>query len=88
MNTEVDTEKKMNHLRWRCTRRSMAEADFLLGSFVERLYQDLNPEQAAAFEQLVEMQDHDLWALVSGRRECASPMQAEIVEMMRGLKVK
>lgn len=84
----MDAEKKMNYMRWRCTRRSMAEADFLLGGFVEKFYSALTPEQATAFEQLVEMEDLDLWALVSGRRECVDPLQAEMVVMLRSLKVK
>ncbi|WP_153108881.1 succinate dehydrogenase assembly factor 2 [Propionivibrio limicola] len=83
----MDTEKKLGRLRWKCTRRSMAEADYLLGSFLDKYYVGLNPAQTAAFEQLVEMEDLDLWALVSGRRECVNPVQAEVVSMLRNLKV-
>lgn len=80
-------DQKLAKLRWQCTRRSMAEADFLLGSFLDRYYDKLNGEQAVAFEALVAMEDLDLWALVSGRRPCADAVQTEIIEMLRTLKI-
>ncbi len=78
----------LNRLRWRCTHRAMREMDVLLGGFLERSYPGLNPEQAAAFVALAEMEDTELWPLVVGRRMCSDPVQAELVAMMRNIGVR
>ncbi len=77
-----------NRLRWRCARRALLEMDVLLGNFLENRYSSLNPEQAAAFEALVDMQDQDIWALVTGKRVCESHVQADIIAMMKNVRVK
>lgn len=83
----MDADRKMSRLRWQCARRSKAESDYLLGGFLDKYYPDLNPAQAEAFEKLVEMEDLDLWALISGRHACSDGVQAEVVAMLRSLKV-
>lgn len=88
MAEELDRVGELNRLRWRCTRRSLLEMDILLGGFLETRFPDLSPEHAAAFMALAEMQDHDLWPLITGRRECADPFQAEVVAMLRDTRVK
>ncbi len=83
-----DRVAEMNRLRWRCTRRSLLEMDILLGGFFDTHYSALTPEQAAAFSVLAEMQDHDLWPLITGRRDCPDALQAQVIAMMRNVRVK
>lgn len=83
---EKSAEEK--RLRWSCSHRAMLEMDVLLGNFLERKYAKLNPEQAAAFVALVDMQDIDLWPLVAGRSPCQNAVQAEVIEMLRDISVK
>ena len=78
----------LNRLRWRCTRRAMLEMDILLGSFLDKHYSSLNPEQAAVFVALADMEDLELWPLLTGKRECENSLQAEVVTMLRNIKVK
>ena len=61
----MEKNEEYNRLRWICNRRSLAEMDYLLGNFLESRYLTLNEEHAAAFRALAEMQDQDLWALVT-----------------------
>ena len=45
-------------------------------------------EMAAAFVALAEMEDHDLWPLIVGKRPCADPVQSEVVAMLRNVRKK
>ena len=49
---------------------------------------DPTPEQAAAFVVLADMEDLELWPLITGKRECANSLQAEVVSMLRNVRVK
>ena len=83
----MDEAEQLNRLRWRCTRRAMLEMDILLGGFLEKRYASLNPEQAAAFVVLADMEDLELWPLITGKRECENPLQAQVVAMLRDVRV-
>ncbi|MBL8413634.1 MAG: succinate dehydrogenase assembly factor 2 [Propionivibrio sp.] len=84
----MEAGAELNRLRWRCTRRAMLEMDILLGSFLDKHYAGLTPEQAAVFVALADMEDLELWPLITGKRECENSVQAEVVTMLRNVKVK
>ena len=84
----MDAGEELNRLRWRCTRRAMLEMDILLGGFLDRSYADLTPEQARAFSTLADMEDLELWPLITGKREPADPVQAQVITMLRDVRVK
>lgn len=84
----MDANEQLNRLRWKCTRRALLEMDLLLGQFLDKHYADLSPDQAAAFIELVDMEDHALWPLITGKKECANSLQADVVAMLRDVRVK
>jgi succinate dehydrogenase flavin-adding protein (antitoxin of CptAB toxin-antitoxin module) len=84
----MEASEALNRLRWRCTRRAMLETDLLLGGFLEQTFPSLTPEQAAAFVVLADMEDLELWPLVNGSQECDDASQAEVVAMLRTVRVK
>jgi len=84
----MEASEQLNRLRWRCTRRAMLEMDILLGGFLEKRYASLTPEQAEVFVVLADMEDLELWPLITGKRECANPVQAEVVAMLRDVRIK
>ena len=84
----MEASAELNRLRWRCTHRALLEMDLLLGGFLEKHFSSLTPEQAAAFVQLADMEDLELWPLITGRRECADSVQAEVVTMLRNVRIK
>ena len=87
--TEMSTAAgELNRLRWRCSHRALREMDLLLGDFFDAYYSSLTAPQAAAFAQLAEMEDLDLWPLITGKRECADAVQAEVVRMLRDVRLK
>ena len=84
----MDEAEQLNRLRWRCTRRAMLEMDILLGGFLEKRYASLTLEQKAAFVVLADLEDLELWPLITGKRECENPQQAEVVAMLRDVRIK
>jgi len=82
------TVAEMNRLRWRCTRRALLEMDLLLGNFLEKHFSNLTSAQAAAFVELADMEDIDLWPLVTGKRECKDSTQAEVLALLRNVRIK
>ncbi|MCX7162913.1 MAG: succinate dehydrogenase assembly factor 2 [Betaproteobacteria bacterium] len=63
---EEDRKARINRLKWHC-RRSLLELDLAFDRFWQRHEDDLDVQGEAALERLLELQDHDLWALVIGR---------------------
>ncbi|SBT06139.1 conserved hypothetical protein [Candidatus Accumulibacter aalborgensis] len=84
----MEDREKLNRLRWRCTRRAMLEMDLLLGEFLDRIFPTLTPGQADAFVTLADMEDLELWPLVTGSRECSDLVQAEVLALLRDVRVK
>ena len=66
----------------------MLEMDLLLGEFLDRIYPTLGPAQADAFVVLADMEDLELWPLINGSSECADSVQAEVVALLRNVRVK
>jgi len=69
---EEDRKARINRLKWHC-RRSLLELDLVFDRFWVRHEGDLDAQGEAALERLLELQDHDLWALVIGREVTEDP---------------
>ena len=72
---------EINRLRWRC-RRGMLELDAWLGGFVDTVYPRLAPDEQAAFGRLVECEDMDLFAWLSGQTPAPAEFAA-VIEKIR-----
>lgn len=77
-----DQGRQQQRLRWHC-RRALLELDLVFQRFWLKAGDGLGDEDAAALERLLEMEDHDLWELVSGRRETDDPQLKGIVAQLR-----
>ena len=75
--------KDYERLRWRCIRRALLEVDLALTRFLDQGFAGLDDEEQQAFAELADMEDHDLWHLISGQAECDDPRLAPIVAMLR-----
>lgn len=80
----MDEERKarINRLKWHC-RRALLELDLVFDRFWDSQGDDLDAQGEAALERLLELEDHDLWALVSGRVATSDPQQAAMIERLR-----
>lgn len=75
--------KDYERLRWRCIRRALLELDITLTRFLDDGFDKLSDEEQQAFVELADMEDHDLWYLISGKTECDDPRLAPIVALLR-----
>ena len=76
----------LNRLRWRC-RRGMLELDAWLGGFLDAGLQGLDQGEQAVFGRLLEQEDMDLYAWLSGQ----TPAPAEfrpVIEKIRKVTPK
>jgi antitoxin CptB len=79
---EDDRGARLRRLRWHC-RRALLELDLMFQRFWSRIGDDVDADTEAALERLVAMEDHDLWDLVSGRRETDDPQLAGVIGRLR-----
>jgi succinate dehydrogenase flavin-adding protein (antitoxin of CptAB toxin-antitoxin module) len=74
---------RLQKLRWHC-RRALLELDIVFQRYWQEVGDDVGEEEQTALERLLEMEDHDLWQLVSGRAEADDPqLQAMLVTLRR-----
>ena len=71
----------LHRLKWKC-RRGLLELDLVLQDFIER---DLEQNDAISLNELLDLQDIDLWAIVSGRSEEFDPKFQSIVARLRAV---
>lgn len=64
LNAENIKDAELRRLAWRC-RRGMLELDIVLQRFIAQHFDGLTLAQLKAFDDLLELPDNDLWALVS-----------------------
>lgn len=75
--------KDYERLRWRCIRRALLELDITLTRFLDNGFEKLNEAEQQAFVELADMEDHDLWGLLTGKAETDDPRLAPIVAVLR-----
>ena len=79
--TDVDTAR----LRWRC-RRGMRELDVMLTRYLDRAWDKASPAERAAFAQLLEMQDPELFGYLVGRTTPPEETQLAVITCIRRLE--
>ena len=77
-----DRGARLRRLRWHC-RRALLELDLIFQRYWQRVGDDVDAESEAALERLLAMEEHDLWELVSGRRETDDPQLKDMLERLR-----
>jgi succinate dehydrogenase flavin-adding protein (antitoxin of CptAB toxin-antitoxin module) len=61
----------------------LLELDLVFQRFWERYADTLGNEDEVVLARLLELEDHDLWAVVSGKQTIADPAIMGLVERMR-----
>ena len=71
-------------LRWRCISRALLELDITLTRFLDGgEFEKLTDEERLAFVELADMEDYDLWDLLTGKAEIDDPRLAHMVALIR-----
>jgi antitoxin CptB len=72
----------LNRLRWRC-RRGMLENDLILTRFLDGRGDQITDAELAALESILQLNDNDLWEMLSGRKEPADAAVMPLLERLR-----
>ena len=75
--------KDYERLRWRCIRRALLELDVTLTRFLDDGFEKLNEEEQQAFVVLADMEDYDLWDLLTGKAEIDDSRINHLVALLR-----
>ncbi len=76
---------ELERLRWR-SRRGLLENDLVLQNFYRKFESQLYPERVAGLNNLLDLDDTDLWDLLAGRSELApgaTPQAREVLDLLR-----
>lgn len=79
------TDREVARLRWRC-RRGMRELDVMLTRYLDRVWPGASPAERAAFTQLIELQDPELFGYLVGRTTPAEETQLAVINCIRRLE--
>ncbi|MBL8459937.1 succinate dehydrogenase assembly factor 2 [Zoogloea sp.] len=69
-------------VRWQC-RRALLELDLVFTRFLERHFDRLTDDQLADLDDLLLVEDHDLWAMINGSKPVTNDRWKEMVELLR-----
>lgn len=82
----MDTTQELSPaaLRWRM-RRGMRELDMILTRWFEARYAAADAGQRAAFHQVLEAEDPDLWSWIMGHSQPPEALHG-LIEQLRGYR--
>ncbi len=69
-------------VRWQC-RRALLELDLVFTRFLEKHFDSLADDQLADLDDLLIVEDHDLWAMVNGSQPVTNDRWKEMVDLLR-----
>jgi antitoxin CptB len=78
----MSDRQSLSRLRWRC-RRGMRELDVVLIRYLEQCYPEASAAHREAFHALIELSDPELFDLLRGRTQAASPEAEAVVGELR-----
>jgi len=79
--TDVDRNARLGRLRWHC-RRSLLELDLVFQRFWQQYGDAVEVQDEVALTRLLALEDHDLWALVSGKTGTDDVQLANMVDRL------
>ena len=74
----AEKKPELARLRWRC-RRGTKELDTLTSRYLDRFYPQASVAEQCAFARLLEMQDPELYKILTAEQPAADPLIKNIV---------
>jgi antitoxin CptB len=74
--------KEFERARWRC-RRGLLELDIILQRFMDRHYAELDEQELAQFERLLDLPDNDLWDLIAKRQANVDENVQQVLKLLQ-----
>ena len=81
---DEDRRARINRLKWHC-RRALLELDLVFQRFWAREGDEIDATTEADLTRLLALEDHDLWALVSGREATEDVALTSLIERLRAV---
>ncbi len=73
---------RLRRLHWH-SRRALLELDLMFQRYWDRVGDGIDSADEAALQQLLAMEDHDLWELVSTRQQTPDPGLNAMLGLLR-----
>lgn len=83
MKQEDHLAVRLRRLTFRANHRGFKEADLILGNFVTAHGSDLSENDINLLEQILDQNDHDIYAWVMGTQICPSEFDGELINKIR-----
>ena len=80
----ADRHARIGKLKWHC-RRALLELDLVFARFWAREEASFDVQSEAVLTRLLELEDHDLWALVSNKATTADVELAGMVKRLQSI---
>ena len=80
----ADRHARIGKLKWQC-RRALLELDLVFARFWAREEAGFDEHSEAVLTRLLELEDHDLWALVSNKAITADVELAGMVKRLQSI---
>jgi antitoxin CptB len=77
-----DNQPSINQLRWAC-RRGLLELDLLLNSCLDNVYEQLTDGEKQRFISLLDMQDQEMYEMLTGK---TSPNDKQLTELLERIR--
>lgn len=79
--TDTERHARLGRLRWHC-RRALLELDLVFQRFWQHQGEVMDEQDEAVLTRLLALEDHDLWALVSGKTATDDAQLAGMVDRL------
>ena len=73
---------EISRLRWLC-RRGMKELDMAMLSYLNNFYEQASPAHQSAFKNLLEMQEPELYGLITNKSVAEDESTKEVIQLIR-----
>ncbi len=79
--------RELARLRWQC-RRGLLELDLVLTAFLDQHYSSLTPLEIAAFIDLLDRPDPELWARIMAAPDYAEDDAGSVLRRLREIDIR
>ena len=77
-------DERIKKLKFQSCKRGLLEAELILRPFAQKHLNSLDDAELDAYERLINMEDLDLWEVISGRREVPQGTDPALIGLIRG----
>jgi antitoxin CptB len=79
--TNAERHARLGRLRWHC-RRALLELDLVFQRFWQHQGEVMDEQDEAVLTRLLALEDHDLWALISGKTATDDAQLAGMIDRL------